>query len=90
MRSFLIALLALSLPLSILASHSDHRARRHAEIALRARGDISPRLEFNGVRITFYDITAGTYVSSFYSCLSLPYQLSVVQLVAATTRKVIL
>jgi hypothetical protein len=78
MRSFFIALLALSLPLSILASHGDHRARRHSEIALRARGDVLPRDQFDGVRVTYYQIDVGTYVSSFCSCLSFPYRLSVV------------
>ncbi|KAH9977123.1 hypothetical protein BGW80DRAFT_1287483 [Lactifluus volemus] len=59
MRSFLIALLSFSLPLSILASHGDHRARRHSEIALRARGDILPRAQFDAVRATYYQIDVG-------------------------------
>jgi hypothetical protein len=54
MRSFATILLALSLPLHAFASHGVN-PRRHADIALRPRQGTSARM-------TFYDITTGTYV----------------------------
>jgi len=59
MRSFVTTLLALSLPLSAFAGHRDHRARRHSDVAVRARGDILRKRD-GGNRFTFYDITVGT------------------------------
>ena len=55
MRSFATILLAISLPLHAFASHGVNH-RRHADIALR------PRQGFSGARLTYYDITTGTYV----------------------------
>jgi hypothetical protein len=54
MRSFATILLALSLSLHAFAAH-DVNHRRHAEIALRPR-------QGTNARMTYYDITTGTYV----------------------------
>jgi hypothetical protein len=54
MRSFATILLALSLPLHAFATHGVN-LRRHADIALRPR-------QAKGARMTYYDITTGTYV----------------------------
>lgn len=59
MRSFATILVALSLPLHALAAHEVNH-RRHAEIALRPR-------QYNGERMTFYDITTGTYVYLYFT-----------------------
>jgi hypothetical protein len=72
MRSFVTTLLALSLPLSILASHLDHHGRRHADVALRARGDILDK-RVSGGRCTFYDIDVGQYVFFVLLTSSLHY-----------------
>jgi hypothetical protein len=58
MRSFTTLLLALSLPLYALAAHD--LPRRHTGLARRARGDILDRRDFSA-RLTYYDITVGTY-----------------------------
>lgn len=60
MHSFATILLALSLPLHALAAH-EVNLRRHAEMALR------PRQNINGARITYYDITVGTYVYFYFT-----------------------
>jgi hypothetical protein len=85
MRSFVTTLLALSLPLLILASHVDHHGRRHADMALRARGDILKKRD----RCTFYDITTGQYVFFVLLTSSLRY-FSPEQLVAEDIRLEIL
>jgi hypothetical protein len=56
MRSFATILLAISLPLHAFATHGVNH-RRHADIALRPRQGSA-----SGARLTFYDITTGTYV----------------------------
>jgi hypothetical protein len=57
MRSFATILIALSLSLHAFANH-DVNHRRHADIALRPRQGGSQ----SNARLTFYDITTGTYV----------------------------
>ena len=69
MRSFAALLTALLLPLYALAAHHGKHVRRHADVALRARGDIAGR---GSARLTVYDITVGTYVSSVLPTFSLP------------------
>jgi hypothetical protein len=56
MRSFATILIALSLSLHAFANHGVNH-RRHADIALRPR-----QQEESNARLTFYDITTGTYV----------------------------
>ncbi len=60
MRSFATILAALSVPLYAFAAHHGNHARRHSDLALRARGDIQKR-DFGGP-FTYYDITVGQYV----------------------------
>jgi len=59
MRSFATLLTALSLPLYGFAAHHGEHVRRHADVAVRARGDLAER---GGSRLTYYDITTGMYV----------------------------
>jgi len=59
MRSFTTLLLALTLPYFALAAHGS-RPRRHSDLAHRARGDLLEKRDYGG-RMTFYDITVGTY-----------------------------
>ena len=64
MRSLATILISLSLPLHAFAAHAVNPGRRHADVALR------PRQQFSGERMTYYDITTGTYVPLF--CLHRP------------------
>ena len=57
MRSFATLLTALTLPLYAFSAHHGEHVRRHADVAVRARGDIAER---GGARLTYYDITTGT------------------------------
>ena len=57
MRSFATLLTALTLPLYAFSAHHGEHVRRHADLAIRARGDIAER---GGSRLTYYDITTGT------------------------------
>ena len=54
MRSFATILLALSLPLHAFAAHGVNH-RRHADLTLLPR-------QGSHARMTYYDITTGTYV----------------------------
>ena len=63
MRSFATILTALSLPLYTFAAHHNNPARRHSDVAVRARGDVLQKRDFSGP-LTYYDITVGQYVSS--------------------------
>ena len=70
MHSFETLLTALLLPLYALAAHHGEPVRRHADVALRARGDLAER---GSARLTWYDITVGTYVSSVLPTFSMPH-----------------
>jgi hypothetical protein len=60
MHSFATLLLALSSPLYAIAAHG--HPRRHTELARRARGDLLQRDDsYTNARLTYYDITVGTY-----------------------------
>jgi hypothetical protein len=59
MRSFATLLTALLLPLYAFAAHHGKHIRRHADVAIRAAGDLAVR---GGSRLTYYDITVGMYV----------------------------
>jgi hypothetical protein len=74
MHSFSTILVALSLSLSVLAAYHGNDARRHAELAVRARGDVLEKRQYSGVRMTWYDITVGPYVlhSLYAFCAPLP------------------
>jgi hypothetical protein len=56
MRSFETIFVSLSLSLLAFAAHGVNHARHHTNRAL------VPRDQFNGIRMTWYDITTGMYV----------------------------
>jgi hypothetical protein len=60
MRFLATLLTALSLPLYAFAAHHGEHLRRHADVAVRARGDLAER--GNNYRFTYYDVTVGMYV----------------------------
>ena len=60
MRSFTAILATLSLPLFAFAAHHGHSARHDGDVALRARGDLLPKRNFQG-RLTWYDISLYKY-----------------------------
>jgi hypothetical protein len=70
MRSFTTLFTALLLPFYALAAHHGEHVRRHADVALRARGDLAER---GDKKLTYYDITTGTYVSFVLSTFSMPH-----------------
>jgi hypothetical protein len=56
MRSFATILSALSLTLYAFAAHHGNHARRHSDVAVRARGDVLQKRDFDGP-FTWYDIS---------------------------------
>lgn len=78
MRSFETILVSLSLSLLAFAAHGVNHAHRHANLTIRdANLTLRPRQEYTGIRMTWYDITTGTYVPLLYPhcpCLTMSLQ----------------